>query len=456
MAKVGVLSSSSVIWPQAQPEASVPAMRPYVPAPKQLCQTSKADSEQQRANSGQAVHDAAVKLAVSGGIAGALSKTCTAPLSRLTILYQVNAFSTVTKISNRPPDLAQALTHVVRQEGLRSLWKGNTATILHRLPYSAINFTTYEFSSSWLQRKLPNNPDVANRLAAGAVAGMMACTAAYPLDLVRTRLAAQTQDNCSSGIYQTLRCIIKEDGLRGLYRGLGATLLQVVPSLAVSFAAYESSRAFVLKYNESAGALSGSNRAADSMDVLELKEPPDFQDPSNFTTEITWDRLSGCQPWGGHMELDDHHHAAAASVLKHERRQENALESIECVVGRMPSADGQSVGPSPAQSVPSAVRPASISPSVSFACGCLSGLTASTLTFPLDVIRRRLQVGRSAAGGARESYASVIQMIYSQGGWRAFYTGIVPEYCKVVPGVAIAFCTYEYLKSAFGAVQKQE
>jgi hypothetical protein len=48
---------------------------------------------------------------------------------------------------------------------------------------------------------------------------------------------------------------------------------------------------------------------------------------------------------------------------------------------------------------------------------------------------------------AAASYKQITQQITQQyGGLRGFYVGILPEYCKVVPGVAIAFCTYEQLK----------
>lgn len=50
---------------------------------------------------------------------------------------------------------------------------------------------------------------------------------AYPLDLVRTRLAAQTTQRYYTGIAHALRTIVAEEGLRGLYRGLPATLVQV-------------------------------------------------------------------------------------------------------------------------------------------------------------------------------------------------------------------------------------
>lgn len=44
-----------------------------------------------------------VKMMVSGGVAGAFAKTCTAPLARLTILYQVRAMGRCTQPSSPPP-----------------------------------------------------------------------------------------------------------------------------------------------------------------------------------------------------------------------------------------------------------------------------------------------------------------------------------------------------------------
>jgi solute carrier family 25 phosphate transporter 23/24/25/41 len=53
------------------------------------------------------------------------------------------------------------------------------------------------------------------------------------------------------------------------------------------------------------------------------------------------------------------------------------------------------------------------------------------------------------AGGARggASYAGVIRQIWSARGASGFYAGIAAEYCKVVPGVAIAYGTYEAMKA---------
>ena len=184
------------------------------------------------------------KILLAGGAAGAVSKTVTAPLARLTILFQVDGLGANTR------SLTTALRHVVASEGILSLWKGNGVTIIHRLPYSAINFWAYERLTEQLTTQLaewgvPEGPgahDVARRLVAGGCAGMFACASAYPLDLVRTRLAAQTTRRYYGGIIDCLRRIVADEGVTGLYRGLGATLVQVGPSLAINYCTYETLR----------------------------------------------------------------------------------------------------------------------------------------------------------------------------------------------------------------------
>lgn len=68
-----------------------------------------------------------------------------------------------------------ALRHVVTTEGLASLWKGNLVTIMHRIPYSSTNFWAYESTKRALEGRVSN--DAARAWTAGAVSGLVACTA---------------------------------------------------------------------------------------------------------------------------------------------------------------------------------------------------------------------------------------------------------------------------------------
>ncbi|CAM9853892.1 unnamed protein product, partial [Phaeothamnion confervicola] len=82
---------------------------------------------------------------IAGGVAGCIAKTTTAPLARLTILFQVHSL-----VSTKPqhPEFASGMIagmrKVVQREGFFAFWKGNGTSVLHRFPYSAINFAVFE------------------------------------------------------------------------------------------------------------------------------------------------------------------------------------------------------------------------------------------------------------------------------------------------------------------------
>ncbi|KAL3839477.1 hypothetical protein ACJIZ3_024068 [Penstemon smallii] len=284
---------------------------------------------------------------LSGGIAGAFSKTCTAPLARLTILFQVQGMHSDVAVMSKPSMYREAL-RIVNEEGFRAFWKGNLVTVVHRLPYSAVNFYAYEQYKNIL-KSIPGlesygankSADVLVHFLGGGLSGITAASATYPLDLVRTRLSAQRNSIYYQGIRHALRTICKDEGFFGLYKGMGATLLGVGPSIAISFAVYESLRSY----------------------------------------------------W-------------------HSRRPNDSTVLV------------------------------------SLACGSLSGIASSTATFPLDLLRRRKQL--EGAGGRARVYntglfGTIGQIVRSEG-FRGLYRGILPEYYKVVPGVGIAFMTYETLK----------
>ena len=81
-------------------------------------------------------------------------------------------------------------------------------------------------------------------------------------------------------------------------------------------------------------------------------------------------------------------------------------------------------------------------------CGAVAGIIGQTITYPFDVVRRRMQVqamGVGAGGklrqfgGMGEAFRETVRLE----GVRALYKGLLPNYCKVAPMVGISFLTYE-------------
>lgn len=121
------------------------------------------------------------------------------------------------------------------------MWKGNIPAELLYVTYGAAQFSAYRNITQAFQ-SLPANrrlPDAAESFISGALAGGLATTATYPLDLLRTRFAAQGSEK----VYHTLRASIKDiteqEGIKGFFRGLGAGIAQIVPYMGLFFAAYE-------------------------------------------------------------------------------------------------------------------------------------------------------------------------------------------------------------------------
>lgn len=197
-----------------------------------------------------------------GGVAGSVAKTVTAPLSRLTILYQVH--SLVTTKENRPRyamTMSTGITKIIERGGILSLWKGNGTSVLHRFPFSAINFYVYESMLDimmGIHRPVENedgDSSVNNggqlpayaRLISGAIAGCTGCVACYPLDLVRTRLTTELEGKEHyKGITDAIQKIVRSEGIMGLYSGLGPTLFVAVPNFAISYTVYGSLKEYIL------------------------------------------------------------------------------------------------------------------------------------------------------------------------------------------------------------------
>ncbi|XP_012076784.1 mitochondrial carrier protein CoAc2 isoform X2 [Jatropha curcas] len=86
---------------------------------------------------------------------------------------------------------------------------------------------------------------------------------------------------------------------------------------------------------------------------------------------------------------------------------------------------------------------------VKLVCGSVAGLLGQTFTYPLDVVRRQMQVQRLTVSKTAELKGTMetIVMITQKQGWKQLFSGLSINYLKVVPSVAIGFTVYDLMKS---------
>ncbi|KAJ2903539.1 putative solute carrier family 25 member 42 protein [Zalerion maritima] len=192
------------------------------------------------------------KRLICGGCAGISSVVFTYPLDivRTRLSIQTASFTDLGNRPNKMPGMWETLGKMYKTEGgFVALYRGIVPTVAGVAPYVGLNFMTYDFVRKSLTPEGDKNPSSIRKLAAGAISGAVAQTCTYPFDVLRRRFQINTMSGMGyqyKSIGDALRVIVKEEGVRGLYKGIVPNLLKVVPSMAASWLSYEMTRDFIL------------------------------------------------------------------------------------------------------------------------------------------------------------------------------------------------------------------
>ncbi|CAH1426476.1 unnamed protein product [Lactuca virosa] len=170
---------------------------------------------------------------ISGAVAGAVSRTCVAPLETIRTHLMVGSCGHST---------GEVFQDIMQTEGWTGLFRGNLVNVIRVAPSKAIELFAYDTVKKSLAPKPgeKSKPRIPESLIAGAVAGISSTICTYPLELLKTRLTVQR------GVYKNLvdafLKIVKEEGPAELYRGLTPSLIGVVPYAATNYFAYDTLR----------------------------------------------------------------------------------------------------------------------------------------------------------------------------------------------------------------------
>lgn len=89
-------------------------------------------------------------------------------------------------------------------------------------------------------------PVYAKELIAGGAAGAFAKTAVAPLERIKILLQTRTEGFHSLGVGQSLKKLLKHEGVLGFYKGNGASVIRIVPYAALHYMTYERYRSWLL------------------------------------------------------------------------------------------------------------------------------------------------------------------------------------------------------------------
>ncbi|KAK7748566.1 coenzyme A transporter [Cytospora paraplurivora] len=327
----------------------------------------------------------------AGGLAGCAAKSVVAPLDRVKILFQARNPLFI-KYSGSWVGTVTAMSEIYRNEGAVGLFRGHSATLLRVFPYAGIKFLAYEQIRSVI---IPNKESETpvRRLLSGALAGASSVFCTYPLEVIRVRLAFETKKDTRSSYSSICRQIYHE-----------------APKTASSAATPQGPAAV----KAVAAASSTVEAVAPKTGIINFYR--------GFSPTIL-----GMLPYAG------------ISFLTHDTVGDWLRRPLVAKWTTLPQRKDAPEG-----------KPAQLRSWAELLSGGVAGLVSQTSSYPLEVIRRRMQVAGAVGDGHRLRIAETAALIMKERGFSGFFVGLTIGYVKVVPLAAVSFYTYERLKTWFG------
>ena len=182
----------------------------------------------------------------AGALAGLTSTALLFPLDNLTTRLAVGggALARSATAAGGMRGLVAAGAAVARAEGAGGLYRGLKPALVGIAPEAALTYGIFDLLKERCERaerravseNERRKATPAQIVACAAVASLCGQTFAFPAEAVSRRLTSGAATGTGVAVF---RAILEEQGIRGLYRGLGPASIRIVPMAAISFSSYE-------------------------------------------------------------------------------------------------------------------------------------------------------------------------------------------------------------------------
>ncbi|CAI6007031.1 unnamed protein product [Closterium sp. NIES-65] len=166
-----------------------------------------------------------------------------AGIASTVLMYPLELVKTRLTVS---PHLYRGFLHafhrIAREEGVGALYRGLAPSVMGVIPYSGANFFAYDaLCTAYRKAAKVKQIDPLTTLLIGSTAGCFAAASTFPLEVTRKQLqmGATGGRMAYRGMLHCMRCIVREHGVKGLYRGVVPSCVKMMPAAGISFMCYE-------------------------------------------------------------------------------------------------------------------------------------------------------------------------------------------------------------------------
>ncbi|XP_041839983.1 calcium-binding mitochondrial carrier protein SCaMC-3-like isoform X2 [Melanotaenia boesemani] len=278
------------------------------------------------------------------------------------------------------------------------------------------------------------------QLMAGAMAGSVSRTGTAPLDRLKVFRQVHGSSDFKGNVLSGFQYMLKEGGPWSLWRGNGMNVLKIAPETAIKFSAYEQIKTKIRGSNETRALrvherfVAGSLAGATAQTAI-------------YPMEVLKTRLT-LRKTGQYLGIAD----CAKQILQREGVTAFYKGYIPNLLSIVPYA-GIDLAVYETLKFTWLNRNRGLADPgvmVLVGCGAVSSTCGQLASYPLALIRTRMQAQASVKGAPKLSMLSLLHNIVTQEGVAGLYRGISPNLLKVIPAVSVSYVVYEYTRIMMG------
>ncbi|KAI9534606.1 hypothetical protein NQZ68_012839 [Dissostichus eleginoides] len=247
-------------------------------------------------------------------------------------------------------------------------------------------------------------------LVAGGGAGAVSRTFTAPLDRLKVMMQVYGSRTNNMCIMPGMMQMIREGGMKSLWRGNGVNIIKIAPETALKFMAYEQIKKWICNDKQTLGIL--DRFVAGSLAGV-------LAQSTIYPMEVLKTRLA-LRKTGQYSSISDCIDLAVYETLKNRYLQQYGTNSSD---------------------------PGML---VLLACGTVSSTCGQLASYPLALVRTRMQAQAAVEGSQQMTMSGLFRQILQTEGPTGLYRGLAPNFLKVIPAVSISYVVYEHLKTQLG------
>lgn len=174
---------------------------------------------------------------LAGGFSGIFTTSIMAPGERIKVLLQLQGSE---KESKKYNGLMNCAVKLLKEGGIRNLFRGFCATLTRDVPGTGMYFLVYEYvQDKYTEKTGAKSMNTLSTICAGGFAGMAYWLIGMPADVLKSRLQAAPEETYQKGIRSVFAELIRNEGPLALYKGVTPVMIRAFPANAACFIGVE-------------------------------------------------------------------------------------------------------------------------------------------------------------------------------------------------------------------------